>query len=97
MHLTQVNDTITVDNIVYIKYTDIFLWHKSNKIDRMNGSGDTSSSQTWDKIKHRYSKHIKADKRISDDDEKKDKNNKEGKKNKITLTIVQNPQPLQST
>lgn len=93
-NLIQTNDTITIDNIVYIKYIDIFLWHKSNKIDRMNGSGGTSSSQTWNKIKHRYTKHIKAAKSTiaNDDDEKKDEN--EVKTHKITLNIIQNPAPL---
>jgi hypothetical protein len=70
--LIRINDTISIDNIVFIKYDDIFLWHKGNRIDRMNGSGNTISSQTWNKIKHRYAKHIQTD----NCEEKKDENTK---------------------
>jgi len=79
------DDNITVDNVVYIKYIDLFLWHKLNKIDRMNGSGDTQKSETWNNIKNRYSQHLKQK-----DDEKKD-----SKINKITVNINREPQPLQ--
>merc|ERR1712130_530109 len=61
-------------------------------IDRMNGSGDTAKSQTWDKIKNRYSKYLKVEKQ--EDDEKKIENSVP-KTNKITVNINENPSSLQ--
>ena len=92
--LLKADDNITIDNIAYIKYIDIYLWHKSNKIDRMNGSGDTVQTQTWDKIKDRYSKYLKVDKPNADDEEKKS-DNAAPKANRIIINIDQNPPPLQ--
>jgi len=69
---------INADNIAYIRYIDIFLWHKAQRIDRINGSGNTSKTDQWSNIKDAYASALCRPaaemKDCSDDDtdEKKD-------------------------
>ena len=88
------DDNITVDNIVYIKYIDIHLWHKQNKIDRMSGSGNTPKSDLWDKIKANYTQHLNSNDAVDDESKDDEKANDNKKINKITINIDKNPEPL---
>mmetsp|Transcript_3893 Transcript_3893/g.6544 ORF Transcript_3893/g.6544 Transcript_3893/m.6544 type:complete len:515 (+) Transcript_3893:166-1710(+) len=87
------NNNITVDNVVYIKYVDVDLWHKTNNIDRINGSGTTPKTETWHEIKQRYAHLLKQ--AVQADDDKKDNDDTDEKKsNVVRLHIEQNPDRL---
>jgi uncharacterized protein (TIGR02452 family) len=83
---------ITVDNVVYIKYVDVDLWHKANNIDRINGSGNTAKSETWDEIKQRYS-HL-LQKANTDDNKHNDEEDGDDQKSRVRLHVEENPAPL---
>eukprot|EP01084_Bolivina_argentea_P012334 23113_1 len=85
------NDNITLDNIVYIEYIDIFLWHKHNNIDRINGSGSTQKSEQWCNIQHLFTSHLRTKSTTigNDDDEKSPQ-----KQYQVTLGVDRRPAPL---